>query len=86
LLLDRAASFDATDEVREIVWLSALGGSRGFTDGRPDPEYRYILEQGDALANRYRDDTVLCPFYRTIADSERRATERTQREFEAMDD
>ncbi len=86
LLLDRAASLDATMAVREILWLSALGGSRGFTDGRPDPEYRYILEQGEALANRYRDDPVLGPFYRTIADSERLTTERTQREFEAVDD
>ena len=69
LLLDRAASFDAATAVREILWLSALGGSRGLTNGRPDPEYRYRLEQGDALANRYRDDSVLGPFYRTISDS-----------------
>ena len=86
LLLDRAASFDATHEVHEILWLSALGGSRGFTNRRPDPDYRYILEQGDALANRYRNDSVLGPFYRRIADSERFTTERTRREFEAADD
>ena len=86
LLLTRATSFQVSDDVREILWLSALGGSRGFTGGRPHPEYRYILEQGDALANRYCNDSFLGPFYRTIAESERFTTERTQREFEAADD
>jgi hypothetical protein len=51
-----------------------------------DPEYRYILEQGEALANRYRDDAVLHKFYRMVAESERHQAEWNKRAFQDEDD
>ena len=43
-------------EAWETLWLSACGGGRSYRNKELDPEYKYILEQGEALANRYHDD------------------------------
>jgi hypothetical protein len=75
-ILARAQEFAATDEVTRTLILSACGGGRTYTDTELDPEYKYILEQGDALANRHRDDPLLQPFYREIANWERHDLER----------
>lgn len=86
LLLTRGLELGVADAVRRILWLSACGGERGYTDHELDPEYRYILEQGEALANRYRDDGVLHKFYRMVAESERHQAESHKRAFQAEDD
>lgn len=69
-----------------MLWSSACGGGRSFTEDELNPEYRYILEQGESLANRYRDDAVLAPFYRLIADSERGHLEGLKRAFREDND
>ena len=74
-ILALSQEFAAINEVTNTLLLSACGGSRTYTDSELDPEYKYILEQGDALANRHRDDSLLSSFYRAIADSERRDLE-----------
>jgi hypothetical protein len=74
-ILARSQEFAATDAVAKTLILSACGGGRTYTDTELDPEYRYILEQSDSLANRHRDDPVLQPFYREIANWERRDLE-----------
>jgi hypothetical protein len=74
-ILARGQELAAKDEVAKTLILSACGGDRTYTDSALDPEYKYILEQGDALANRHRDDPLLQPFYRAIADYERRDLE-----------
>ena len=80
-LLVSSKEFAVGDAVRETLWLSACGGRRSFTNHELDPEYRYVLEQGEAMANRHRDDVVLGEFYRMIADSERHRLERTKQAF-----
>jgi hypothetical protein len=86
LLLTRGQDLTVADAVRETLWLSACGGGRGYTNHELDPEYRYILEQGEALANRYRDDAVLHKFYRMVAESERHQAEWNKRAFQDEDD
>jgi hypothetical protein len=86
LLLALAELFLVADAVRETLWLSACGGGRSYTEHQLDPEYRYILEQGEALANRYRDDAVLEKFYRMVAESERHQMERNKRAFPSEED
>lgn len=85
-LLASSQEFAVAEAVRETLWLSACGGGRSFTNSELDPQYRYILEQGEALANRYRDDLVLAKFYRMIADSERHELERHKRMFREEDE
>jgi hypothetical protein len=85
-LLTLSEEFGVADEVREALWLSACGGARGYTEHELDPEYRYILEQGEALANRYRDDPRLERFYRMVAESERHQNEWRKRAFRDVDD
>src|SRR5207249_3834688 len=58
LLLSRAKDIQVTDAIRRTLYLSACGGGRHFVEGELDPEYRYIAEQGQDLANRYKDDPV----------------------------
>jgi hypothetical protein len=70
-ILSRAQEFAAIDDVTKTLILSACGGGRTYTDTELDPEYKYILEQGDALANRFRDDPLLQAFYSEIAHWER---------------
>jgi hypothetical protein len=85
-LLASSEEFAVTKEVRETLWLSACGGGRSFTNHEVDPQYRYILEQGDALSNRYRDDVILGKFYRMIADSERHQLEWHKQAFREEDE
>jgi hypothetical protein len=86
LLLTRGLELGVADGVREALWLSACGGGRSYSEHELDPEYRYILERGEALANRYRDDAVLHKFYRMVAESERHQAERHKRAFQDDDD
>ena len=85
-LLARGEDLAVAVAVRQTLWLSACGGGRSYSEHELDPEYRYILEQGEALANRYRDDPVLHKFYRMVAESERHQMERDKRTFQAEDD
>jgi hypothetical protein len=66
--------------------VSACGGGRSYSDHGLDPEYRYILEQGEELATRYRGDAVLHKFYRMVAESERHQAEWNRRAFQDEDD
>lgn len=86
MLLTKASDFNVITAIRETLWHSACGGGRGFTNGELDPEYRYILKQAEALANHYRGDTVLEPFYRMVAESERRQIEWERRDFREDDE
>lgn len=76
--LVRAIEVSTVSEIREILWRSACEGGRGWSEGRLDPEYRYILEQAESLANRHRDDPHLATFYRSIIDHERWENERAR--------
>jgi hypothetical protein len=71
-LLERGLELGNVGAIQEALLNSACGGSRGFTNGKVDPEYKYILEQGESLSTRYHDDTLLGPFFRLVAESERR--------------
>jgi hypothetical protein len=71
-ILARGQELGAMSEVTNTLLLSACGGSRSYADSGLGPQYKYILEQGDALANRFRDDPLLQSFYREIANWERR--------------
>jgi hypothetical protein len=86
LLLTRGLDLAVAGAVRETLWLSACGGGRSYSEHELDPEYRYILEQGEALANRYRDDAVLHKFYRMVAESERHQAEWNKRAFQEEDE
>jgi hypothetical protein len=84
--LVRGEDLAVADAVRQTLWLSACGGGRSYTSHELDPEYRYILEQGEALANRYRDDPLLHKFYHMVAESERKQAEWNKRAFQDEDD
>jgi hypothetical protein len=84
--LIRGEDLTVAEAVRQALWLSACGGGRSYSEHELDPEYRYILEQGEALANRYRDDPVLHKFYRMVAESERHQAEWNKRAFQDGDD
>jgi hypothetical protein len=64
--MTRGLDLAVADTVRETLWFSAYGGGRSYSEIELNPEYRYILEPGEALANRYRDDAVLHKFYRMV--------------------
>jgi hypothetical protein len=81
LLLIRGKELGAADAIRETLYLSACGGGRSFTEGQLDPEYHYISDQAKDLANRYKGDSVLAPFYRIIVESERLSAKRYQELF-----
>ncbi len=78
LLLMRGKEFGGIDAIRETLYILACEGSRSFTEGELDPESHYISAQAQDLANRYRDDAVLAPFYRAIVESESRSLRRHQ--------
>jgi hypothetical protein len=86
VLLTRGKDLLVTDAIREALFDSACGGGRSFTNGDLNPEYRYIAEKGQDLANRYKDDPVLGPFYRMIVDSERQHGKMHQEWFRAEDE
>jgi hypothetical protein len=79
LLLVASDNLGFRSAVQETLVISALGGGRSYTNHEVDPEFRYIMEEGEGLANRHRDDPVLGPFYRLIADSERKSLEWNKR-------
>ena len=85
-LLYRSNELAGGKEVRKSLWLSACGGGRSYTNHELDPEYRYILEQADALANRYRNDALLGLFYRGITESERQQNEWNKQAFREEDE
>jgi hypothetical protein len=86
LLLTRGKELQTADAIQRKLYESACGGSRHFVEGELDPQYRYIAEQGQDLANRYRDDPVLGTFYQLIVKSERLDLERYRRAFGEEDD
>jgi hypothetical protein len=85
-VLARSKELCVESNVRKTLLLSAIGGGRSFSDHELDPEYRYILEQGDALANRFRDDGLLSSFYRMIAIYERKNLELDKSTFRNEED
>jgi hypothetical protein len=85
-LLARSQDLAVTERTRQTLRLSACGGGRIYSEHELDPQSRYILEQGEALANRYRDDPVLHKFYRMVAESERHQAEWNKRAFQDEDD
>jgi hypothetical protein len=85
-LLARSQDLAVSERIHQTLRLSACGGGRSYSEHGLDPQYRYILEQGEALANRYRDDAVLHKFYRMVAESERHQAEWNKRAFQAEDD
>jgi hypothetical protein len=86
ILLMRGQALQVAAAVGETLYLSACGGGRSFTEGQLDPEYRYIAERGQDLANRYKDDPVLGAFYRGIVEFERVGLKRYQQMFRAEDE
>jgi hypothetical protein len=86
LLLTRGQELAVPDAVRATLRPSASGGGRFHFEHELDPESRFILERGEALANRYRDHAVLHKFYRMVAESERHQAEWHKRAFQDDDD
>jgi hypothetical protein len=78
-ILARGQELGAMNEVTKTLLLAACGGGRTYSDSELDPEHKYILEQADALANRYRDEPLLQSFYREIANWERSDLEQQRR-------
>ncbi len=85
-VLARGQALGVEPAVRKTLLNSTCLGARSFTEGEIDPEYRYILERGEALANRYRDDPLLGRLYREISEFERRNLEDHRARFRAEDD
>ncbi len=81
-LLTRSQVLGVGKDVQQTLWLAACGGPRGYTNGRLDPEFRYICERAEDLANRYGGDPVLARFYRGISQSERIDQKELQRRWE----
>jgi hypothetical protein len=81
VLLARAKVLRVGEAIQQSLYLSACGGGRSFSEGELDPEYRYIAEQAQDLANRYKDDPYLSEFYRIIVKSERSDLIRAQQAF-----
>jgi hypothetical protein len=81
VLLARGKVLRVGDAIQQTLYFSACGGGRSFTEGELDPEYRYIAEQAQDLANRYKDDPYLSEFYRIIVKSERSDLTRAQQAF-----
>jgi hypothetical protein len=70
-ILARGQEVGVASEVTKTLVLSACGRGQTYTGDELDPESKYILEQGDALANRYRNDPLLQSLYRAIANYKR---------------
>ena len=80
-MLTRAAELKDVDRVLRMLRDSALGGARGYTGGDLNPEYRYLIDQSELLANKYRDDPILGRLYGSIAEAERRHLDRHREEY-----
>jgi hypothetical protein len=85
LLLTRTHDLSSGNAVRETLLLSACGGGRSYSEYELDPEYGYIFEEAESLANRYLGDPFLEPFYRTVAQCERHQTAWCKRVFAEED-
>lgn len=72
-LLEKSSGTVSAPAVHEVLWQSGFRhGSRAWTDNELNPEYRYILDRSQLLANRYQSDPILGPFYRSLAEAESR--------------
>ncbi len=71
VMLDRASELKDLERVHCALLHSALAGARGYTNGDLSPEYRYLIDQAELLANRFREEPVLGRFYAMIAEAER---------------
>jgi hypothetical protein len=80
-MLTRAAELEGVARVWRALRLSALGGGRSYTGGELDAAYRYLLEQSESLATRFRDDPVLGGFYRAVAEEEQRGIAQRREEY-----
>jgi hypothetical protein len=70
VMLTMSVDFDAAEQIRTALLFSAQGVERSYTNHELDPEYRYILEQSEALANRFSGDATLHSFYEAIIGAE----------------
>jgi hypothetical protein len=85
-LLTRGKVLGVSDDVHRTLWLAASGGAQSYSDGRLDPEFRYILERAEDLAKRYENDPVLAGFYHGTAKSERESQEALQRAWKESEE
>jgi len=85
-LLTRSKDLGVSNDVHRTLWLAASGGAQSYTDGRLDPEFRYVLERAEDLAKRYESDPVLAGFYRGTAKSERESQEELQRAWKESEE
>jgi hypothetical protein len=85
-LLTRSKDLGVGDDVHRTLWLAASGGARSYTEGRLDPESRYISERAEDFAKRYGEDPVLATFYRGVAGSEHRSQAALQRAWEETEE
>ena len=85
-LLTRSEALGVLQGVCQALRVSASPGGHIYSEHELVPEYQHILERGEALANRYRDDPILGKFYRMVAESERSQVEWERRAFQAEDD
>ena len=75
------------DEVFKSVSdrLHLLPGSRGSSDGAPDPKWKALLSAAESMAHRYAGDPLLGPLY-TAAASHERAWIEQSRQRVSIDD
>ncbi len=85
-LLTRSQELGVSNEVHRTLWLAAGGGVRSYTEGRLDPEFRYISERAEDLARRYEGDPLLASFYRSAAESEIESQKALQRAWEEREE
>jgi hypothetical protein len=86
LFLKRGGELAVFEKVRRRLLFSVCGGVRGYSGGQLDPECRYILEQAEALANRFRDDALLNGFYRGIVEMEHYDEQLHKQMFQSEDE
>lgn len=88
-LLAKARQFG--DETFKAVSgpLQLLPGSRGSSNGNPDPEWKALLSTAESMAHRYAGDPLLGPLYAAAASHERSwiedSRQRVRMDDEALD-
>jgi hypothetical protein len=70
-LLARARAISPECHERVFSRLLHVGGSRGSTNGEPDPEWKGLIEAVERLAEQHSADPELGPLFSTIAKHER---------------